>query len=205
MLSYYPKTIEIDGEEIPFRIKRQAMEENVDFINRLTEVGTPTAARFFFREAGPEQERDEEGKHKIGFAEIVAKKLNAFTPEGRAKYEAAKAEDTEKAKAFFIYAFEKFVTVESGLIEVLPDGTEKSVTDGIDVLRLFGAREDVLSKILEAIRVENTLGAEQKKILQSGIVSSRTSSEPGPDRPGPKQETIAASVKSSDTEGAEVA
>lgn len=181
------------------------MEENVEFINRLQEVGTPTAARYFFRESGPEQERDGAGKHKIPFGELVTKKLAGLTPDTRAKYEAAKAEDTEKAKTFFIYAFEMFVTVESGLLEVLPDGTEKSVTEGIDVLRLFGAREDVLSKILEAIRVENTIGAAQKKILQSVIVSSVTSSEPEPAPPGPRQETIAENVKSSDTGGPAVA
>lgn len=196
LLQYHPVTINIDGEDVFFRIKRQTIEENAEFMNRLQDVGTPTAARFVSRaSSGPEQEKDEEGNYKISLLELVQMKVHELPPKELQEYRKAQAEDEKTAQEFLKYAFGSFVTVEKDLIEVLEDGTEKSVTDGLDVLRLFGARQDVLGMILEAIRVENTHSAEQKKISRSVSVFSPTSTGQAPDQAGPKHETTATPVE----------
>ena len=189
--SYFPVTLTVDGEEISLRIKRMTMEEHSDFSTRLAKVGVPTYIRFVSRaSSGPEQEQNEEGEYLISFEKIAEKRLGEMDAEKRAEYEAAAELDEKQAKEFLAYVAEQFVTVERGLIEETSEG-EKSVTSGLDFLRIFGARRDVLQQLLEAVRQENELDAEQKKTWRSLIVSSPSSGEQSPDPVGPKPETTA--------------
>ena len=164
VLSYFPYTTTIDGNEIVLRIKRMTMEEWFEFDARFTKVGSPTILRFAARcPEGPEQARDAKGQYRTSFEQILERRLEEMPPDRRAEYEKAVAADEIEAKEFMLDIFDRFVTVERGLTEETSDQKEVSVTAGKDVLRLFGARKDVLTCVLEAVRNENTLDARQKK------------------------------------------
>ena len=200
VLSFYPATLFIDGEEIVLRIKRMDMAEHSEFSTRFAKVGTPTYVRFTSRaSSGPEQEQNDEGEYLIPFEAIAEKRLAEMNPKKRVQYEAALKTDEALAKEFLVYTAEQFVTVERGLIEEGPDGTEKSVTAGVDFLRIFGARRDVLQQMLEAVRQENELNAEQKKTWRSLADSSNSSIEPKRDQVGQKPETIATPAETEDS------
>lgn len=111
--SYFPATIDIDGEPIRLRIKRQSPEE-----------------AYAFRADG-----------------------DRFTTKGE------EIPLSEHA-VFLIDLFEKFVTVEPEQI-YLDEATE-SITTGAAFVHLFGARHDILSRVIQMIGVENSATPEQK-------------------------------------------
>ncbi len=175
--SYFPVTLNVDGEEIMLRVKRMTLNEFFDYNAMLARVGRPTAQRF------TSQSVDTPDKHEHWLAEL--------TPEKRAEYQAAANADEAEAKDFIVDVFSRFVTVERGLTEETPDGTERSITKGEDLLRVFGARQDVLGQVMEAVRRENTLDASQKKALKSRVASSPSSTAPKKARAGRKRATTA--------------
>lgn len=188
---FFPVTLIIDGEEIVLRIKRMNMEEHSQFTGRFARVGTPTHVRFVSREiTGPEQEQNDKGEYVVPFEQIAVKRLEALTPEDRLKYEARVQEDEAEAKEFLSWICETFVTVERGLIEETADGKEQTVTEGIDFLRIFGARRDVIQQVLEAVQRENELDVNQKKTWRSPIASSHSSKGRRRARAGKKRRTI---------------
>ena len=153
---FYPVTLDVDGDDISLRVKRMTMEEHSEFSARLVKVGTPTYIRFVSRgNSESEQERNDDGEYVIPFEKIAEQKIREMTPEQRAELEEASAADEANAKEFLAWVLEQFVTVEKGLIEELSDGSERSVVEGLDFLRIFGARTDVLQSVLGAVRREN--------------------------------------------------
>ncbi len=197
--TWMPHKITIDGEEVELRIKRMSVEEDIDFNGRARINSEQTFMRYVSRgTTAEEQETDEKGNFKLSLAQIFERHFQAFTPEKRAEFTAAVAADELKAQEFLKYTFSNFVRVAAGLIEQLEDGTQQTISEGIDVLRLFGARNDVLSEIVKAVRELNVLSPKKKEISKSGSASTVSSSELGPDPGGPKPETI---VESAETEG----
>ena len=161
---YYPVTLTIDGDEVKLRIKRMTDDEFADFSEQHTRVMTPTIAKVTARaSAGREQERDGQGHYRLSFESLCIERLETMEQEEREAFMGAVKKDEAEARTFIKYAFETFLTVESGVTEETADGTQVSVTKGLDFLRLFGARQDVLQHVLLAIRRENTLDASQKK------------------------------------------
>lgn len=200
--AYYPVKLIVDGEEICLRIKRMSMEEHSEFSIRFAKVGTPTLYRFVSRaSSGPEQEQDDKGEYAIPFEKIAENRLAEMNPEKRAEYEAARTNDEAEARKFLVFVCEQFVTVERGLTEDLADGTEQGVTAGIDLLRIFGARQDVIQQILEAVRCENELDAEQKKTWRSPVASSRSSTGRRRARVGRKRGTTVELAVTGDSAG----
>ena len=199
---FYPITLSIDGEDVALRIKRMTMEEHAEFSTRLMKVGTPTYQRFVSRgNSESEQELNDKGEHVLPFEKLAERQLREMGAEKRAEYDAALSADESEAKKFLTFVFTEFVTVEKGLIEELSDGNEQSVSSGIDFLRIFGARDDVIQEALGAVRSENELDANQKKTLSSRTGSSRSSSEPDPGQAGPKPETTVSPVEIADSAG----
>ena len=202
----YPFTIDIDGEPVNFLLKRMNYGECLEFRQRARRSGEPTYLRFIERDPTsiPEMERNEDGEYKIPIADLANDKVGELRGDKRLEFKAALVEDEETAREFVKWIFDKFVKCAGGLIEEQEDGTDKSVTKGIDIIRIFGAREDVISQIVTAVREENTLSVEQKKILRSAsdFLASSPAPEPVPD--GTKQETTATSAEqgdSTETEG----
>ncbi len=113
--SYFPTTIDIDGESIAIRIKRQGPDEARTFRERFSVLGT---------DAGKD------------------------IPE------------TDHV-AFVVEAFKAYVTVEPEQL-YLDDGAT-SITEGDAFARAFGARMDVLTRVLTLIHVENCLSAADKE------------------------------------------
>ena len=198
--NYHHHELEVDGEVIKLRLKRMNLGEHSEFASRGNVLSTPKQARFTARgDTAEEQAKDQEGNFEIPLGDLAVRKIKALSTEKLAEYEAACKADEANSTEFLIYVFDSFVKVAAGLVEELEDGTEKSVTDGLDFLRLFGARNDVLSRVLEAVREENTLTAEEKKAWKSGIDSSPISTELDPVPIGPKLETTVENVKTEDT------
>ena len=203
---FYPVTLSIDGEDVALRVKRMTMDEHAEFIGRGVRVGVPTYVRFVSRESsGPEQEQDEKGCYAIPFEELAERKLLELSPDKRSEFEEASAADEAYAKEFLTWVFEQFVTVEKGLVEELPDGSEKSITAGLDFLRVFGARSDVLHRVLGAVRKENELDATQKKSWRSLLDSSPSSNGRDQALAGQKRETTASPVGTEDSADSAVA
>ena len=202
--SFFPVTLFIDEEKIVIRIKRMNMEEHSEFSSRFAMVSIPTFARFVSRaSSGPEQEQNDKGEYVIPLEKIASKWLDGLAPEKRLEYETAvEAEETE-ARQFLSWTFEHFVTVERGLIEETPEGKEQTVTEGLDLLRIFGAREDVIQQILGAVRRENEFDVEQKKTWGLPTASSPSSIGRRPGRAGKKRKTTAknAAIKDSQNKG----
>ena len=204
--AFFPVTLVIDDEKIVIRIKRMSMEEHSEFTGRFTKAGTPTYARFVSREnSGPEQEQNEKGEYVIPFEKIAEKRLDGLTPEKRLEYEAAAQADEADARLFLLWIYENFVTVERGLIEETADGKEQTVTQGLDFLRIFGARRDVLQQVLEAVQRENELDVEQKKTWRSPTASGRSSKGRRRARVGQKRGTIAKPAATGDSASKEAA
>ena len=179
---YYPVTLNIDGEEITLRVKRMTMEEHSEFSTRLAKVGTPTYLRFVSRaSSGSEQEKDEKGRYVIPFEKLAEQKLLELSPDKRDEFEEAAAADEAEAKKFLAWVLEQFVTVAKGLVEELSDGSERSVVEGLDFLRVFGARQDVLHRVLEAVRRENeeppTPPSPAKAVVSADSETSTTAEE----------------------------
>lgn len=200
--AFYPVTLIVDGEEIFLRIKRMNMEEHSEFSLRFAKVGKPTFVRFVSRSSsGPEQDQNDKGEYVISFEQLAENRLAEMSAPRRAEYETAMEADEAEAKKFLAYTLEQFVTVERGLIEELADGTEKSVSAGLDFLRIFGARRDVLQQILEAVRRENELDADQKKALKSPAASAPSSTGRRRARAGRKRGTTAKNAATAGSAG----
>ena len=180
------------------------LDENGDFTRGLVKTGTPTYLRFVSRDStGPDQARDKDGFFVTPFAELAERKLLELSDEKQGEYEAADVVHEKEARQFLTWVFATFVTVEKGLTEELEDGTEQSINKGLDFLRAFVGRADVISQVLEAVRLENSLDAVQKKIWRSPTASLPSSDELEPDPVGPKREMIVEPVASGDCAASE--
>ena len=69
-------------------------------------------------------------------------------------------EDERAAKRFVVKSISEFVEVEPN--HIFCDDDKESITSGVDLARLFGARDETLSELLLLIFMENRLNAEQK-------------------------------------------
>jgi hypothetical protein len=190
VLSYFPVTLTIDGAAVAIRVKRMTHDEWFLYDHERQKAETPTLLRFVSRQPS-EQQKDAEGAYRIPFTEIIERRLQDMTPETREAYEAAVEADEEQARGFVVLVFERFVTVAGGLTEEGDDGVERSVTTGLDLLRIFGARADVLRQVLQAVQRENSLDADQKKAWSSPPASSPGSTAPKPGPRGRRRATTA--------------
>ena len=199
---FYPITISIDGEDVALRVKRMTMEEHSDFSTRFAKISTPAYVRFVSRgTSAEEQAQDDKGEYVLSFEKLAELQLREMSPEKRVEYDEASEADEAEAKKFLTWVFTEFVTVAKGLIEELEDGKEQSVSSGIDLLRIFGARQDVIQEVLGLVHRENQLDEHQKKALRSRTDSSPTSSAPELDRVGLKPETTVSPVETGDSAG----
>ena len=131
--STYSSTIVIDGEVIPIKIKRLDPHQAIDFNRDFQRMGQSQRAG-----AVPADETEPARAARL-----------------------VKGEDDERAaKTFVVSAISNYLTIEAG--HILDTDTDKDVTQGLDLVRLYGARDDVLSELLFQIFMENKLNAEQK-------------------------------------------
>ena len=201
---YYPVTLTIDSEEIVLRLKRMTYDEFSTFTQGMARVATSTIARFVSRApTGPEQARDEQGRYRLSFEQLCEERLAAMTPDERARFDEAVQADEREAQTFLRDTFEQFVTVERGLTEETEDGREVSVTTGLDFLRVFGARRDVLLRVIGALQRENTLDARQKKVSPSPSASRTGSRPPARGRAGRRRATTASPAGTAVSAGTE--
>lgn len=188
MLSYSkqnPVTIYIDGEPIRIRVRRMTDEEHQAYMFDWNRLQLRTL-RQVDRRAGDEALTDDQVRAKRE-AEWSVDEL--ATKRERASFEAKEEAD------FTLSGIRAYVTVEPGQIQ--DDGED--VTTGEQLVAVFGARTDVITKLSAQVYLQNTLTPEQKKRLQSLLDSEGSSGESIRPTDGPRPEQTADAVAPSAT------
>lgn len=180
--SSYPTTITMDDPDtgqpqtIRLRIARMTLEQANRFLREYYRAAHPSSEAVLARLPG------EDG---LEAGAVRARRLSDMTDSGRAAFEAREAAEAEFAAEFLAATIRDYVRVEPDQIfEEAADGTDRSITSGADLVRLFGARMDVMQACLKAVHTENTLSAAAKKALRSlsdsaRISAARLSAQPG--------------------------
>lgn len=181
---YFPAIVPIDGYAIDLRITRMTLDEFGAFTEGFQQTQDPHSSRLVsMRMPGEEQATDATGAFVISDAEIRRRRLVDMTPEQRADYQRQHDEEEAFARAFITDAISRYVTVVPGQIEEVDEaGAAHDVTQGADLVRLYGARMDVLFGVFTAIASENTLSVPQKNDSSSRVASTPSSDarEPNP-------------------------
>lgn len=216
--SYYPTTIRIDNpdtgdvEDIKIRVKRFTLEEASKFMRDYYRSANPPSAALVARKPdGPEQEKrtvtlggKTEEVYVVTDDEVLKRRLVEMDETERQAYEEMDAEESDFSDRFLAETVTKYVTVERDqLYEEGPDGTEKQITSGADLLRVYGGRKDIMAQLLRAVHYENTLSAPAKKALRLVSDSVRSSVERRKAADGLKQEPTADAAGTSASAGTE--
>lgn len=156
-------------------VKRFDLDEFAKFDRDYRRVGDPPSNRMLLtrKPEGDEQEKDEQEKFKISLNTVAERRLAEMDVVARAAYEKQDAEDEKFSKQFLVDAISTYVTVPAGEVE----DNDEPVTTGAQLVRIFGARADVLRQLLQAIWTENTLSAAEKKVRRSLSGLSRSLNE----------------------------
>lgn len=131
--------------------------------------------------------------------EIRRRRLLEMTDDQRARYEAIVEEDKRALAAFLSEALAQFVNVHPDQLEIedAVTGEVTPVTNGEQLARCFGARQDLLQAIVHAIRDVNELSAVQKNGSGSRSTSSTSLPARDPKATGGSSEPTAAPADSS--------
>lgn len=117
------------------------------------------------------------------------------------------AQDDVEAAAFIAQVIGDYVTAEAGQIFEEVDGQQVPVTTGADLLRLFGAQQHFVSKLLALIWGENKLAEKEKNAYRLALVSgnsSRANVANSPTADGPRPEPTVAPAAPADSTASEV-
>jgi hypothetical protein len=173
--SFYPATIQLDdpetGElrEVAIRVKRMDLDTFSRWAKDCKRSEDPASNRMLGRKPdGEEQEKDDQGNYKIDAEEVARRRLVEMTDDERKRYDALDAEDEAFSKKFLAESIRQYVTVEDGELSYEDEnGEEVTVRTGVQLLKLYGARRDVLAQLIRAIWQENTVSANTKKVWRS--------------------------------------
>lgn len=128
-------------------------------------------------------------------AEIRRRRLEEMSPEEHAAWEHLDADEDTARDTFYEEAVSAYVTVRPGQIQLEergPDGTAvREITAGADLVRLFGARLDVMRTLVDTIGIENTLSDPVKKAWWSQFDSVASSTGPATEAGGKTPATTA--------------
>lgn len=140
VFSYFPTTVDIDGEIAPIRIKRLEPLEMLEFRRELKRTGQPAAP-------APADETSEQTALREQLELALAKAALAFNRQ----------------------AITDYITVEPGHIVWGEGGDEVPVDTGAALFRLYGAREEIVRQLLFAIAIENEFSPAQKAGLRAAL------------------------------------
>lgn len=173
---FYPYTLQVDGDEIRLQIKRMDVDEWGWFSMGFSRISTPTVQRFVHRDPNDayDMRTDDAGEFVESLEDLTERKRLRLGEERRRELHKAEDEDDAHAREFVKRAFAQFVVVAGGLSRLALDGSEEPITKGLEFVRTFAARRDVLQEVLTQLYMQNTLGEDQKKALQSLTDSART-------------------------------
>lgn len=168
-VSNFHKTfIVVDGESVNLKIKRLTVDENTAFQRNFNTYNKLKRGSELALQRGPDEEA-------LSAAEIDAKRFFLATDEERARLLEREAKDSAEGNAFVISAIAEYVTAEPG--QIVDEDSGQDVTAGADLVRFFGARNDVLIDMLVSIHLENTLSEQKKRMLRLQRASLITSPE----------------------------
>lgn len=185
---YYVYTLPIDGEDVVFRIKRFNAGEALEFRALFKSIIEPFKLRYAIRRPD-EQDRDEQGAYLILADQIADRRLHEMNVDEHAEYERREEAAEQHARTAIATIIEQYLTIERGILEELPDGTQQSVTTGADFLRLYAGQWQLLGELAVQVAACNTLGTDQKKVLSVPVVSPDFS--PAPKARGRRPRTTA--------------
>jgi hypothetical protein len=154
-------------------------------------------------EAFPDQPDGEE--FVVTDTEIRRRRLAEMTADERDTWNRQVAEDDAFAFEFLQRAV-KHVRVEPGQVFIEEeDGTKREVTDGAELVELFGSDPQVRRQVVWAVWFENNATDELKNALRSQLDSGGSSNERDQAAVGLRPEAPAANVKSEVFAGSEAA
>ena len=174
---FYPVIFPVDGEDTALRIMRLSGDQYRAFEND------------FFRYGRHSSRRVE--KLKKTDDEQVAEQI--FDEASR---------ENEEAFAFYADAIGRYVTAEAGQIyDEDVDGKQVSVTEGADLLRLYGAKKGFVGDMLALIYGENRLEEKEKNAYRSLLGSGSTSPDSAARTPTADGPSPAATATPAEPEG----
>lgn len=201
----FPSPIAIDDTALTVEIARLTIDQIAVFSAEYRRVADSPSNRMIFirREDAPdEQERSEDGTYKVPIAAIAERRLKEMPPAQRAEYDRLDLEDETFVRRVLVESITAYVTVPEGQLEE-EDGT--AVTTGVQLLRLYAGRHDVLSALYQAIHTENTMSEAQKKLQRSLSALRRSWAKHVQAASGPTPEPAAAGVETAASAESEAA
>ena len=179
--SHYKTTIDIDGEPLKLLVKKMNRDQWIDFATEFERIEKVRRGGDLLLERKP-------GEEDLTDDDVIAKRYMELTPAQRdERLELEKAE-AKRSADFGADAISAYVTAEADAL--FDEDENRYVTEGADIVRLFGQRHDVLSTLLAEIFIQNRLSPEAKKNLLLLRVSRRGSSSSAA-APGATPEPIA--------------
>ncbi len=169
----------INEETLWFRIKRLTIEQWTRFRQEWDQFGKANTARRLLLDRRP-------GEEQLTAEEVHTKRWAERPPEERDQILAEERAEDEHGDAFALEAISAYVRAEPD--QIYDEDAGRYVTEGADLVRIFGSRRDVLLDLIAEIYLQNQLStADKKKWLSrfdSGAGSSASASAPG-ERPEP--------------------
>jgi hypothetical protein len=193
--NFYDRTVRIDDAEgnvveLPVRIRRFSVEQLQEFAAGYRRCENRAADRFITRKPdGDEQEMQELviGKMTVKVpmipdAEIRRRRLLEMSDADRERFEAQEAADETFIAEFSAKAIREHVSVKPGvrLLFETEEGSTRELQSGNDLAEAFAGNSSTLAALLNAVREENTLSADEKKRLRSlsALAASSSTSTP---------------------------
>jgi hypothetical protein len=181
----YPTTLIIDGERVAFRVRRLTIDEFTPFAYEFNRQG-------LIHEADELAHTRRAGEESLSERQIRAQRWRELSPEARHEQEQTVKAETERGNTFATESITAYITAEPNA--VWDDDDNCWVTAGADLVRVFGARPDVLRDLVVEIFLQNRLSEEEKKKLRLLRASATGSGDPDSGA-GAKPASTAASVE----------
>lgn len=199
--NYYERTIAVDDvtgdATIPIRIRRFTPDQLLAFNQGWARIENPPSERAIYRK---------DGEQDVPMSEVRRRRLVEMSPDERAAFEQADADDAAYAAEYCRTQMAANVSVSPSVSLVMEDedGNRRAVKTGADLVAVFAGNLDMLLLFTRAIWEENTLNAEKKRALRRLSASSSSSASPAPSN-GERPAAIAAPVAPPDSASAAAA
>lgn len=176
MLTYtrrHKVTVPIDGQAVRVVVKQLTDGEYQAFASTFNAI--------MLRQALPIDRREHETH--LTDAQVLAKRQAELTADQAREARERKQAENAEAAAWTVGTITDYVTFEPGQ-GITIDGEE--VLTGAQIAEVYASRDDVMASLVSQVYLQNTLGPEQKKRLQSRLDSAASSAESIPETDGPR-------------------
>lgn len=188
--TYYGRTVTLDddagGAALPIRIRRFTIAQLQAFLPGFERMVSPPSERVFARQPeGPEQELEpavdgKSARYRVPFVEVRRRRLAEMTPEQRAAFDQAAAEDQAAILEFCRGVIAEHVWLPPNVRLVIEDekGQEHRPTSGAALAQAFEGNLVTLMLLTRLVGDANMVGADAKKAWRSSSSSTPSSNAP---------------------------